>query len=75
MKPANTALPLDAPANTRYGGLIVKVIARLLDGYNYVVKRERQEIEIVVIGKRGETAVPPGAGKDAAAKGIIARWR
>ena len=69
------ALPLDAPANTRYGGTLVQVIARLLDGYNYTVKRERQEIEIVVIGKRGETALPPAAGKDAAAKGIISRWR
>ena len=70
-----TALPLDAPANTLYGGSLVQVIARLLDGYNYIVKREDQEIEIVVVGKRGEHAVPRAPVKDAAPKSIISRWR
>jgi hypothetical protein len=70
-----TTLPLNAPANTLYSGSLVQVIARLLEGYNYIVKREHEEVEIVVIGRRGEIAVPRAPVKDAAPKGIISRWR
>jgi len=69
-----SAIPLDAPAGPAYAGSLPQVIARLLDGYNYVVKRSRPGVEIVVFGRRGEMAIPPPA-RSAPPSGIPARWR
>jgi hypothetical protein len=70
-----TAIPLDAQANAAYSGSFAQVISRLLDGYNYVIKREQGTIEIVVFGARGEVAIPPPAPKAPPAKGIVSQWR
>ncbi len=69
-----TAVPLDAPAGPAYAGSVAHVIARLLDGYNYVVKRDGPSTEIVVFGRRGEVAIAPPA-RTAAPAGILSRWR
>ena len=69
-----SAIALDAPADAAYAGSFGQVIARLLDGYNYVVKRERDGTEIVVFGRRGEVAIPPPA-RTTAPAGILSRWR
>jgi hypothetical protein len=69
-----SAIALDAPAGPAYAGSLAHVIARLLDGYNYVVKRDGQATEIVVFGRRGEVAIPPPARSEPAA-GILSRWR
>src|SRR5262249_24541775 len=69
-----SAIPLDARAGPAYAGSLPQVIARLLDGYNYVVKRSRPGVEIVVFGRRGEMAIPPPA-RSAPPSGILARWR
>jgi hypothetical protein len=68
-----SAIPLDAPAGPAYAGSFAQVIARLLDGYNYVVKRDEQATEIVVFGRHGEVAIPPPA--PSAPPGILSRWR
>jgi hypothetical protein len=47
-------------------------VARLLDGYNYVIKRDRQQIEIIVFGRKGDIAEQP---KPAPASGVLSRWR
>jgi hypothetical protein len=70
-----TAIPLDTTANVNYAGSFAQVISRLLDGYNYVIKREEGAIEIVVFGVRGEVAIPPAAAKPPASKGIVSQWR
>ena len=70
-----TSVALDATANAFYAGSLGQVISRLLEGYNYVIKRDRETIEIVVLGRRGEVTVPPQAAKAAPAKGIVAQWR
>jgi hypothetical protein len=70
-----TAIPLDATAGVSYSGSFTQVMSRLLDGYNYVIKREQDAIEIVVFGTRGEVAIPPPAAKPAPTKGIVSRWR
>ena len=67
-----SAVPLDAAANASYSGSFAQVISRLLDGYNYVVKKDQETTEIVVFGKRGEASIPP---KASPAKGILSRWR
>jgi len=69
-----TAIPLDAPAGPAYAGSLAQVIARRLDGYNYVVKRDGQGTEVVVFGRRGEIAIPPPA-RSTAPAGILSRWR
>jgi hypothetical protein len=68
-----SAIPLDAPAGPAYAGSLAHVIGRLLDGYNYVVKRDGQATEIVVFGRHGEVAIPPPA--PSAPPGILSRWR
>jgi len=54
-----TAVRLDANANAVYSGSLREVIARLLDGYNYVIRGSRGTIEIHVIGRSGEVAPRP----------------
>ena len=69
-----SAIPLDVTANVTYSGSLAQVIARLLDGYSYVIKNDPHATEIVVIGESGAVAVPAEAPK-AAARGIVSRWR
>jgi hypothetical protein len=70
-----SAVVLDAPANPAYAGSFAQVIARLLDGYNYVVKKHGETTEITVFGRRGEVAIPPRAPKPAPPAGFLSRWR
>jgi hypothetical protein len=69
-----TLIALDAPAGPAYAGSSAQVISRLLDGYNYVVKRAGDSTEIVVFGRRGEVVIPPQT-RGAAPAGILSRWR
>lgn len=69
-----TAVRLDATAGANYAGSFGQVVSRLLDGYNYVIKTERETIEIVVFGRRGAAAVPPPVPKESP-KGALSRWR
>jgi hypothetical protein len=70
-----SAIPLDAAANASYSGSFGQVISRLLDGYNYVIKREPEGTEIVVFGRRGEVAIVPPKPTVPPAKGIVSQWR
>jgi hypothetical protein len=67
-----SAITLDAAANPTYSGTIERVIANLLDGFNYIVKTSPGATEIIVLGRRGEVAIPPPAPKAAP---ILSRWR
>ena len=69
-----SAIELDAPAGPAYAGSSAQVIARLLEGYNYIVKRDGNSAEIVVFGRRGEMAIPPPT-RSAAPAGVLSRWR
>jgi hypothetical protein len=70
-----TAVPLNTAAHAVYTGSFAQVIARLLDGYSYVVKEEQETIEVIIFGRRGEVAVPPAAPTAPPSKGILSRWR
>jgi hypothetical protein len=70
-----TAIPLDATANTTYSGSFGQVISRLLDGYNYIIKKDQGTTEIVVFGKRGDVAVPSSVPKAPPVKSIASQWR
>jgi hypothetical protein len=70
-----TSIALDAPAEATYAGSFGQVMARLLDGYNYVVKTEGGTIEVVVLGRRGEVAIPPPGPKPTPNASVMSRWR
>jgi hypothetical protein len=67
-----TAVPLDVEMNGAYSGSFSQVVSRLLNGYNYVIKKDENLIEIIIVGKRGEVAVPPEV---PTTKGALSRWR
>jgi hypothetical protein len=68
----STAVALDAPVDASYSGSIRRVIAEVLDGYNYVIKSDQGSIEIVVLGKRGGVAVAPAP---VPVRGVASQWR
>jgi len=73
-----SAVPLNTEINGSYSGSLSQVMARLLDGYNYVIKNDHEQIEIIVLGRAGEAAVVPKtfmATPVAAAKSPASRWR
>jgi hypothetical protein len=50
-------IALNEPLNGTYAGSLESVIARVLNGYNYVIKRESATIDVIIFGKSGERAV------------------
>jgi hypothetical protein len=69
-----TSVPLDGNASSTYSGSLAQVISRLLNGYNYVIVQDREIIDIVVLGKRGEPLIPVQK-SEPSTKGIAAQWR
>lgn len=70
-----TFVRLDAAANESYSGSLGEVIGRLLDGCSYVIKKDRDAFELVVVGGNG---APPAAVQAPAAepgKTIVSQWR
>jgi hypothetical protein len=41
-----------------YGGSLARVLSRLLAGYNYAIKQGDAEIDVIIISRRGEQAIP-----------------
>jgi hypothetical protein len=53
----STAVPLDRVIHGTYSGSPEQILARLLGGYSYWIKRRGSSIELIVVGTRGETPV------------------
>ncbi len=53
--------PLDKRLTGTYEGSLNRVLARVLDGYNFVLKASQGRLEITVLGPRGARAVAAGA--------------
>ena len=53
-----TSVPLNTQIEGAYSGSLSQVVARLLDGYNYVIKQDDAKLDVVILGRRGERAVP-----------------
>ena len=49
---------LDEMLTGTYAGPLGRVVARLLNGYNYATKQDGSRFEVTIFGKRGEFAVP-----------------
>jgi hypothetical protein len=69
------SIALDKHINGRYTGSLGQLLSRVLDGYNYVIKRQGTAIEVVVIGTRGDRAVAVEPLKPAPTKSLAAEWR
>jgi hypothetical protein len=59
-----SSIVLDEEINGTYAGSLRRVIAHVLDGYNYVVRQEGAALDVVIIGKHGERAIPVAAPVD-----------
>ena len=72
-----TAIPLRATAGSTYSGSVRQVIVRLLDGYNYLLKVDRESIDVVVLGVSSQAAIPPPAPapKAPVSPDVVSRWR
>jgi hypothetical protein len=53
-----SAVMLDALRDGTYAGSLRDVIARLLDGYNYVIEEKHATLDVFVVGKSDGKAVP-----------------
>lgn len=51
-----SSIALNEELNGSYAGSLEHVIARLLDGYNYVIRRDHAQLEVIVFGQAGERA-------------------
>jgi hypothetical protein len=54
----SSTIALDETRDGTYAGSLGRVISRLLDGYNYVIKRQNSALELDILGKNGAQAVP-----------------
>jgi hypothetical protein len=52
-----SSVALEEARNGTYAGSPGQVIARVLDGYSYVMRHDSSHIDIIIYGKRGESAV------------------
>jgi hypothetical protein len=53
-----SSIALDDEINGTYAGSLRRVISRVLDGYNYVIKQDDAKLDVIILGRRGERAVP-----------------
>jgi hypothetical protein len=52
-----SSILLDEAISGTYAGSLGHVISRVLDGYNYAIKRENSKLEVIIFEKRGEQAI------------------
>jgi hypothetical protein len=53
-----SAIVLDEEINGTYAGSLRRVLSRVLDGYNYVIEQNDAKLDVIILGRRGERAVP-----------------
>ncbi len=73
----STAVPLRAAAGPTYSGSVRQVIARLLDGYNYLLKVDQESIDVMVLGVSNQAAMPSPTPtpKASVSPDVVSRWR
>jgi hypothetical protein len=53
-----SAIGLDEEINGTYAGSPRRVIAHVLDGYDYVIKQNGAKLDVVIFGRHGARAIP-----------------
>jgi len=54
-----TSVSVDRVINGTYSGTLAQVVARLLDGYSYVIRNNAEGVEVIVLARRGDPAAVP----------------
>jgi hypothetical protein len=70
-----TSIALDRVIDGNYSGTLEQIVSRLLDGYNYWMRKRDGTIEITVVGIRGERAVAASAVVAGPPRSLAAQWR
>jgi hypothetical protein len=70
-----TSVRLDTAAGARYSGSLAEVIRRLLNGYSYVIKKQQDAIEVVVVGNDAGQAIAVQSSPVSRSKTIASQWR
>ena len=70
-----TSIALDKVVSGTYSGSLRQVLARVLEGYNYVIKPLDTISEVVVIGVRGERAIAANPPPPPPRRSLAAEWR
>lgn len=68
----SSAAPLDRSISGSFNGPLPRLVARLLDRYNYVVKSQNGTLEVVVLGARDTTPAAPSVRFPARSIGLAA---
>jgi hypothetical protein len=53
----NTSVALDSSVGGTFTGSLTQVVSRLLEGHNYFIRRQASEIEVTVVGIKGDRAI------------------
>jgi hypothetical protein len=63
----NASIALDRDISGTYAGALPEILSHLLQGYNYVIRRQATDIEVTVVGLQNDRAatverprLPPG---------------
>lgn len=70
-----SSIPLDDVCNGTFSGSLRQVLFRVLDGYDFIIERADSKLEIIVVGKRGDHAIPAVVPSLGAAKNRATDWR
>jgi hypothetical protein len=70
-----TAMPLHGVIDGTFTGALEQVIPKLLSGYNYVLKKGQNSIELLILGTRGTRAVFIEPAKAPAQESLAKQWR
>ena len=68
----SSAAPLDRSVSGSFNGTLPRLVARLLDRYNYIVKSANGTLEVVVLSARDAAPAAPSAGFAAPSAGLAA---
>jgi hypothetical protein len=70
-----SSVNMDEMVSGSYSGPLESVMSRLLTDYNYVIRRDGETIEIIVLGRHGLEAIAPQSQPATPERSAASRWR
>ena len=71
----NTSVILDGSVGGTFTGSLTEVVSRLLEGHNYFMRRQAGEIEVTVVGIKGDRAIAAERPRPSAGYGLAVQAR
>jgi hypothetical protein len=71
----HTSIALDRPVNGTFAGSLAQILPRVLDGYNFVTRRQGLTTEVIIVGTRGDRAIAAAPPRPPAMPSLAAQWR